>query len=737
MTQKNCAIILGMHRSGASALAGCLNLMGFNLGNAIAAATDDSPGTFENRDIVLAHDILLRDLGCSWDMVGTLPRDWQQSSAAQKAEDTISGILERQLLNTNGPFAVKDPRMCRLMPLWNRVLEKLDVRPSIILLLRHPMEVAKSLQNTNSLDLLKGHLLWLVHYREALAACREHEHVLITFDQILADPVTALQNAAGLCALSDTDPSRHARDIFQFIRPEYKNFHQGDNKEIKDGLFRHYAWVYDQFRALQAKIRGPVRPAEEGDEPRASTPARIAEFPLAVSESETLPAADDRKNAAEVFDNLLSVIGRYEQAEHDESIKRQRLLLQAANAAETIYAQIFFPDPDPESAPYTEENAKKILLAPGEWQQIRADIPHPEALRKTGLRLCPLNTRGLVTISGVKLINAATQAECWSSDQNFSGFTVEKDALVLAKDNSLQIVATGSDPAILLPPIPELADAPMYLEIWIKPDRNLHALHDHWKNLTAKTKELKDLKQKYEHTKQDLQQKIHNHENSITELKNQLQAETTEKQNLEQKINDLEKQINDKDKTISELRKDLENQKDLTRQYFQALADAEAEQENLRQKIRSPEKKQDQTFTRETKYGAELIKSMERLHKFFQQFISSRRWKMGNAVVKTAALLTRRPREANSVNRMHKIFTEFAEWKKTVNPKNLSYYETNKLETWMNDLEKDFQALQTSRRLRLGSKLAAPLKILRWREKRPKATDNMKKIFDQYKVGGI
>jgi len=85
MNENRCVIVLGTHRSGTSAMAGCLNLMGFNLGNALMPGNEASQsGYFENQDIVLAHDILFRDLGCRWDMVGGLPPDWLESQAARK-----------------------------------------------------------------------------------------------------------------------------------------------------------------------------------------------------------------------------------------------------------------------------------------------------------------------------------------------------------------------------------------------------------------------------------------------------------------------------------------------------------------------------------------------------------------------------------------------------------------------------------------------------------------------------
>jgi hypothetical protein len=499
MNENKCVIILGTRRSGSSAMAGCLNLIGFNLGNALMPGNEaNQSGYFENQDIVLAHDTLFRDLGCRWDMVGGLPPDWLESQAARKALDTLSNILQDQFLNQNRPFAVKDPRMCRLMPLWSRALEQFNIRPGLILVLRHPMEVAKSLQKINGHELLKGHLLWLSHNREALAGCRGQEYLMITFDQLLADPIATLRKTARLSALAGIDPLRHSREILQFVRPELKNHHQSESSEIHDGLFRHYAWVYDQFRTLQAKSQVQLTPkAAEDAGPQNSMAQEISEFPLAISVSKLLPATDERRHAAVVFDNLLSVIGRYEQAELDESNQLQRRILSATNAAETIFAQIYFPEAA--TGAYSERESRKVLLAPGEWQKISLEVPRPEVLRAHRLRVDPLNTRGMVNISGVKLVNPANGQECWSAQDRFAGFSSGGDALLLARGDNLVMAATGDDPRLLLPELPDLPDCPMRLEMWIKAGRGQDVMHKYWRallqnrsQLVAKHDELQD-----------------------------------------------------------------------------------------------------------------------------------------------------------------------------------------------------------------------------------------------------
>ena len=599
MTRTDCTIILGMHRSGTSALTGCLSLMGLNLGNALMPGNQaNQSGYFENQDIVLAHDILFRDLGCRWDMVGSLPSGWTESQAADKAVQTLTGIIKTQFLGQNKSFAVKDPRLCRLMPLWTRVLNQLEIHPSVIFMLRHPMEVAKSLHKRDGFDLLKGHLLWLVHNREALAACRELDHTVLTYDQLLADPISTLKEVSTLPALSGIDPLRQVQTILAQIRPELKNEHQSQAQESKDGLFQHYAWIYDHFRSLQAQTR--LARLEQAQDKKSSSIFQsdlTSQFPLAISDTRIIPAQDERRQAAEVLDNLLQMIMSYEQAELNLAIQRQRRILATTNVAETIFAQIFFPDSKKNE--YREERSQKILLAPEEWQQVLVDISDPLALRTKGLRLDPLNTRGVAIISAIKLINAVSGDVCWSVQEDFTACAVQGDALVLPADAGLEILATGNDPRVILPEVPDLPDVPMQLECWIKAGRRQELLHIYWQDLVQREKqlttEMDELKEDRERIKaeldklhkqladkeQALQAELAEWQSKEKEQRQSLQQEQAENKRLQGQIQELEKSLEHTDQARDQAQQELERHKALAEEYSTSVTQAEQEQQRL------------------------------------------------------------------------------------------------------------------------------------------------------------
>jgi hypothetical protein len=67
-------VVLGMHRSGTSAFAGILHLLGFDFGDDLLKGNQFNRGGYwENRAIVRLNDQLLNSLGAGWSDVQIAP----------------------------------------------------------------------------------------------------------------------------------------------------------------------------------------------------------------------------------------------------------------------------------------------------------------------------------------------------------------------------------------------------------------------------------------------------------------------------------------------------------------------------------------------------------------------------------------------------------------------------------------------------------------------------------------
>ncbi|WP_442678982.1 sulfotransferase family protein [Sphingomonas sp. ASY06-1R] len=229
-------LILGMHRSGTSALTWLLGRLGAALPHdAIAATGDNARGYWESQALVKADDQLLRVARSSWfdprplDL-SRLPADGLRSRKARIREAIEAGWRDASLL------AIKDPRQCRFVPTIAQVLEEMGVEPRAVLMLRKPGEIARSLESRDGTTPAYAHLLWLRHMMDAERATRAMRRVIVDYDGMLGDWRGTL---ARLAPLADqpgwqADPAEAAL-IDGFLDPSLRH-HRGAQAPLEQPL---------------------------------------------------------------------------------------------------------------------------------------------------------------------------------------------------------------------------------------------------------------------------------------------------------------------------------------------------------------------------------------------------------------------------------------------------------------------------------------------------------------------
>lgn len=219
--KKKAIVVLGMHRSGTSAVSGLLNLLGINLGkNLLKVRPDNLKGFWEHNEILRQHENLLSQLGYSWDDVRPLPEGWQRQIKVQSIKEKIVQILNRDF-SKEQIWAIKDPRMCLLAPLWNEVFRSIDVQPHFILVFRHPTEVIQSLGRRNGFHHAKSTLLWLRHNLLAEKGTRGQPRVFINFENLMSDPLSILEGISSRLKFDwPLSPQSAENKIKEFLEPE-------------------------------------------------------------------------------------------------------------------------------------------------------------------------------------------------------------------------------------------------------------------------------------------------------------------------------------------------------------------------------------------------------------------------------------------------------------------------------------------------------------------------------------
>jgi hypothetical protein len=183
-------LVLGMHRSGTSAVARLLNMMGAYLGppERIKGANPENPkGFWENDEVVDLDNRVLAAQRCLWNRLSEFDparlADGKLATLRRRARDLVIR------LDGSRPWAVKDPRMCLLLPFWRPLLEM----PICVLVNRDPLEVARSLSVRNGIPLHVGIALWELHNLEALRGSIGLPRTLVQYGDLLSDPVASAQ----------------------------------------------------------------------------------------------------------------------------------------------------------------------------------------------------------------------------------------------------------------------------------------------------------------------------------------------------------------------------------------------------------------------------------------------------------------------------------------------------------------------------------------------------------------
>ncbi|MFK7967136.1 MAG: sulfotransferase family protein [Burkholderiaceae bacterium] len=187
--KQQAVFIIGMHRSGTSAAAGALHLLGVDLAKTYQAQEGvNERGFWEHADLVDTHDTVLRLLGSAWDDILPIPAKHLEGLYSHKVTDRLRSLLKRDFENSQ-IWGFKDPRICRLLPIWFHLETGSDFSLKCWLVTRDPEEVAASLSRRNSFPTEKSMLLWLSHTLEAEHVTRGHLRTHSTYDDLLADPV--------------------------------------------------------------------------------------------------------------------------------------------------------------------------------------------------------------------------------------------------------------------------------------------------------------------------------------------------------------------------------------------------------------------------------------------------------------------------------------------------------------------------------------------------------------------
>ncbi len=178
-------VVLGMHRSGTSAVSRVVNLLGADLGpeSELLTEYDNPAGHWESKSLLACNDAILAALGRSWDFPPWPAPGWEYSAKASALLPQMRDVFS--MFASSKTWAFKDPRTCLTLPLWRRLLGD---DACAVLVWRRPGDVVPSISRRDGIPSLYGIGLWHHYVRSAVAGAVGMPVVTLHFEDLLADP---------------------------------------------------------------------------------------------------------------------------------------------------------------------------------------------------------------------------------------------------------------------------------------------------------------------------------------------------------------------------------------------------------------------------------------------------------------------------------------------------------------------------------------------------------------------
>ncbi len=245
-----CVVILGMHRSGTSCLAGSLQAAGVYLGGVHEWSAHNTKGNREHQEIVSLNDEVLATNGCEWHTVSLIKDKklrWTREQSI-KRDALIARLSSEQKAQKAACWGFKDPRVLFTLPFWQEAIPDMQ----FIGTYRHPLAVARSiharsLRSHNPDDLIpiaNALSIWQLYNERLLLNYKQAAFPLLNFDQSGDTYLADLEKVVARIGLSLDQES-----VRSFFEPELRHQSGSDADavvvpaevdEIYQRLHRHY-----------------------------------------------------------------------------------------------------------------------------------------------------------------------------------------------------------------------------------------------------------------------------------------------------------------------------------------------------------------------------------------------------------------------------------------------------------------------------------------------------------------
>ena len=250
-------------------MAHLLNDAGVSFGNNLLdeSVPDNVEGYGEHASLVQVHESLLESFDRSWHSEKgalPLPSTWLTLPETLRAKSVIKDIVVQETLATK-IWAIKDPRISRLLPLWLIVCADLKLEISLVVCFRNPISVADSLATRNEMTFQLACKIWQQHYDDLLASSQTATSsskrcltkiVLADYDRLVDSPEARVKALLASLFIAPT-PKQYSQAVAR-IKSQLRH-HLSAPADIKVNVLPKATQETFKLLSLQSLNTGVIR----------------------------------------------------------------------------------------------------------------------------------------------------------------------------------------------------------------------------------------------------------------------------------------------------------------------------------------------------------------------------------------------------------------------------------------------------------------------------------------------
>ena len=196
--KQTCILVLGIDHSATTALMGVLSQLDIYLGSRLIKSGESNiKGYPKDSMLYQMNKNILAQIESSWDDLYYNEIKIDQIEGIEELQELIEKEFEYADI-----FALQDPHLIYLFPLYQKVLQNLDIEIKVILPYRNPFDMVEELEKQEGIIIENGMLLWVYHFLLAEKLSRGYERVFVSFDELLQESASTINEISAMLHLN-------------------------------------------------------------------------------------------------------------------------------------------------------------------------------------------------------------------------------------------------------------------------------------------------------------------------------------------------------------------------------------------------------------------------------------------------------------------------------------------------------------------------------------------------------